>query len=67
MKGSDVNEEVHEARASLLQLHADIKKIHAITLPVEQASRHLIVIHKRGTTPKKFPRKAGIPAKSALI
>ncbi|WP_151733343.1 16S rRNA (guanine(527)-N(7))-methyltransferase RsmG [Paenibacillus tengchongensis] len=67
MKGSDPTEEVAEARKSLKELRAALDRVEAFRLPVEDSDRHIVLIHKNGATPAKYPRKAGIPAKSPLI
>lgn len=66
MKGSDPTDELKEAEYSLKQLKAKFIKIHSFILPIEQASRHIILIKKYAATPKQYPRKAGIPSKEPL-
>jgi len=67
MKGSDPTEEITEAGYSLKQLNGKLEHVHPFTLPIEQSSRHIIVVHKNDNTPAKYPRKAGIPLKMPLI
>ncbi|WP_150272619.1 16S rRNA (guanine(527)-N(7))-methyltransferase RsmG [Paenibacillus tepidiphilus] len=67
MKGSDPVEEVAESRKSLKELRATLNKVEAFRLPVEESDRHIVLIHKSGATPAKYPRKAGIPAKSPIL
>ncbi|SEU08226.1 16S rRNA (guanine(527)-N(7))-methyltransferase RsmG [Paenibacillus sp. NFR01] len=67
MKGSDPAEEVREAKRSLKELRAELTKVESFTLPVEDSARHIILIRKTMETPAKYPRKAGVPAKSPLI
>lgn len=67
MKGSDPSEELTEAKRSLKELRAELHKVESFNLPVEESSRHIVLIRKTGATPAKYPRKAGIPAKSPLI
>lgn len=67
MKGSDPQEELLEASFSLKQLRGETKEVHRFQLPVEQSTRHLIVIRKTAATPTKYPRKAGIPLKQPLV
>lgn len=66
MKGSDASEEMNEAASSLRELKAKVVSDHAFQLPIEQATRHIIIIQKVAGTPAKYPRKAGIPVKSPL-
>lgn len=67
MKGSNPDEELQEASFSLKQLNGHVKSVVRFELPMEQASRHLIMIDKVGLTPAKYPRKAGIPLKQPLL
>lgn len=67
MKGNDPAEELAEAKRSLKELRAELKKVESFTLPVEESARHIVMIRKTGATPAKYPRKAGMPAKSPLI
>lgn len=67
MKGSDVEEELEESRYSAKQLNGSIQDTMQLTLPSEGSSRHLIVIAKKGSTPKAYPRKPGLPLKQPLI
>ncbi len=39
----------------------------ATKLPEVDEQRHIIVITKEKTTPKKYPRKAGTPGKEPLV
>jgi 16S rRNA (guanine527-N7)-methyltransferase len=67
MKGSDVSDETEEAVYSLKELKGRIIESNRMELPIEQSVRHLIRIEKVGSTPDKYPRKAGLPLKSPLI
>jgi 16S rRNA (guanine527-N7)-methyltransferase len=67
MKGSDPSEELSEAKYSLKELRAQLSKVESFSLPVEESARHIVIIRKTGATPAKYPRKAGIPAKTPLI
>ncbi|WP_310551773.1 16S rRNA (guanine(527)-N(7))-methyltransferase RsmG [Paenibacillus glufosinatiresistens] len=67
MKGSDPAEELTEAVRSLKELKGEVAAVESMTLPVEESARHLVVIRKTAGTPSKYPRKAGVPAKSPLI
>lgn len=67
MKGSDPVEELAEAKRSFKELRAELQKVESFNLPVEDSSRHIILVRKTGATPAKYPRKAGVPAKSPLV
>lgn len=67
MKGSDPTEELSEAKFSLKELRGQLEKVEPFSLPIEDSARHIIFIRKTGATPAKYPRKAGIPAKTPLV
>lgn len=67
MKGSDPAEELAEAGRSFKELRAELDRVESFSLPVEDYSRHIILVRKTGATPAKYPRKPGVPAKSPLI
>lgn len=67
MKGSDPSEELSEAKFSLKELRGKLDRVESFSLPVEESARHIIIIRKIGPTTAKYPRKAGIPAKTPLI
>lgn len=67
MKGSNADEELEEAAFSLKQLHGRLKSVARFELPIENSTRHLILIEKTGDTPSKYPRKAGLPLKQPLV
>ncbi|CAH1221044.1 Ribosomal RNA small subunit methyltransferase G [Paenibacillus auburnensis] len=67
MKGNDPAEELTEAKRSLKELRAELKQVESFSLPVEESARQIVMIRKTGATPAKYPRKAGMPAKSPLI
>lgn len=67
MKGSDPEEELLEAQFSLRELRGEVKANYRFELPVELSMRHIIVIRKLASTPKKYPRKAGTPLKQPLV
>ncbi|WP_166245809.1 16S rRNA (guanine(527)-N(7))-methyltransferase RsmG [Paenibacillus turpanensis] len=67
MKGSDPTAEIDEAKRSLKELNGKLVTVDSLTLPVEQSERHLIQIQKTAPTPKKYPRKAGVPAKTPIL
>ena len=67
MKGSDPSEELSEATLSLKELRGKLDRVESFSLPVEESARHIIIIRKTGPTSAKYPRKAGVPAKTPLI
>lgn len=67
MKGSDVQEELDESLYSLKQLNGSLQDTLSFVLPGEGSARTLIVMAKKGPTPKAYPRKPGVPLKQPLI
>ncbi len=67
MKGAQSDEEVNEAAYSLKELRGQMVGQHRFTLPNEGSERHIVLIEKRDATPRKYPRKAGIPLKQPLL
>ncbi|OEF97562.1 16S rRNA methyltransferase G [Desulfuribacillus alkaliarsenatis] len=67
MKGPDVENEIIEAKKSLNVFNAKLKKTIALELPYQYGNRAIIEIQKIANMPKKYPRKAGTPAKSPII
>jgi 16S rRNA (guanine527-N7)-methyltransferase len=65
MKGSNI-EEVDISNNALKKLGGKIEKIEKINLPNTDIKRNIIIVRKIEETPKKFPRKAGIPKKEPL-
>jgi len=67
MKGMKGEDELTEAQKAIQILGAKIEKVHTFQLPEEESERNIIVLHKLKETPKKYPRKAGVPNKQPLI
>lgn len=66
MKGSNANEEIEDAKNAIKILGGEIEKIEEIELPESDIKRTIIVIKKVKETPKKYPRKAGLPSKEPI-
>jgi len=65
-KGSEVEEEVEASKSALKILGGDIEEVRAVRLPGLESPRHLVVVRKVATTPDKYPRRPGMPAKRPL-
>ena len=65
-KGSQGTEELEQAQNAIRLLGGSDAKTAAFTLPDTDYQRLLIHITKKEKTPKKYPRKAGTPAKEPL-
>ena len=66
MKGSQIESELKEAEFAISELRGTICKKEEFYLPNTDMKRNIIVIEKQQTTPQKYPRKAGMPAKQPL-
>ena len=66
MKASSAQEEIKQANNAINVLGGAIKKIEEFNLPQSDIGRTIIVINKIKHTPKKYPRKSGIPSKEPL-
>lgn len=67
MKGSNIKEEVSNAKKALEVLGGKIEKIEEIVLPDSDVKRNIIIIRKVKNTPNKYPRKAGMPSKEPIV
>ncbi|MEI0736720.1 16S rRNA (guanine(527)-N(7))-methyltransferase RsmG [Paenibacillus sp. JTLBN-2024] len=67
MKGSSPDEEIREASRSFKELKGKLQRVERLTLPIEEAERHIVVIDKTAATPGKYPRKAGTALKTPVV
>lgn len=66
MKGSEIEEELNNAKNALQILGGEIEKIESFELADSEMKRNLVIIRKVRNTPNKYPRKAGTPNKEPL-
>lgn len=66
MKGSQAKDEFNDGQNAVNILGGGLDKIHTFQLPEEDSERSIISIHKNQKTPKKYPRKPGLPNKSPI-
>lgn len=66
LKGANANEEMKEAENAYKSLGGGDITEQSFQLPVETSARMIIKINKMKKSPKKYPRKAGTPAKNPL-
>ncbi|MFJ7935437.1 16S rRNA (guanine(527)-N(7))-methyltransferase RsmG [Sporosarcina sp. NPDC096371] len=66
MKGAAAENELADAQKSLSILGAIIKEEHSFKLPIENSDRNIFVFDKEKKTPKKYPRKPGVPNKTPI-
>jgi 16S rRNA (guanine527-N7)-methyltransferase len=63
MKASAAKEELDAGKRALQILGGKVQEIHSFELPMENSERTILVIEKVKKTPKKYPRKPGMPNK----
>ena len=65
-KSEKIAEEMEEAENAISILGGEVKGQIEFMLPDSDIYRNLFVIIKKKDTPKKYPRKAGLPSKEPL-
>lgn len=65
-KSEKIAEEAKTAEKAIKMLGGEIGKQTEFTLPHSDIYRNLFQIEKKRVTPKKYPRKAGLPSKEPL-
>ncbi len=65
-KSEKINEEMSIAKNAITMLGGKFDRSEEFTLPDSDIYRNLVVIKKVKETPKKYPRKAGLPSKEPL-
>ena len=66
LKAQKSDEELKNAQKAIEVLGGKVIADYATELPQVHDERHIIVVAKEKETPKKYPRKAGTPAKSPI-
>ena len=66
MKGTDVEEELKNAKFAIKELGGEITLKDEFCLPDSDIKRNIVIAKKVQYTPKKYPRKAGLPAKEPI-
>lgn len=67
MKAASALDELKDAKKALQVLGAEKSAEYSFLLPVEDSERTLYVFSKIRSTPKRYPRKPGIPNKTPII
>ena len=65
-KSEKIAEEMKEAEKAIKILGGKVEKQVELQLPDSDIYRNLVVIQKKSASPKKYPRKAGLPSKEPL-
>ncbi|MGM0214274.1 16S rRNA (guanine(527)-N(7))-methyltransferase RsmG [Enterococcus sp. AZ109] len=66
LKAAKSEEELEEARKAIAVLGGKLVKEQDVSLPNDGGSRYVLTIQKKKETPKKYPRKPGLPNKQPL-
>ena len=67
MKGSNVKDELDNAKNALNILGGIIEDVIEFDLPDTDIGRSIVIIKKIKQTPNKYPRKAGTPSKEPIV
>lgn len=67
LKAAAGPEELKDAKKAITTLGAELKEEFSYLLPVEESERTLYIFDKIKKTPKKYPRKPGVPNKTPII
>lgn len=65
-KSVAVDEEISQSKKAVYVLGGEIGKVEKFNLPGSDMERSLVVVEKKRSTPKKYPRKAGMPTKEPI-
>lgn len=65
-KASAADEELADAKGAIQKLGGQVQKEVALTLPGTDEQRKIVIIDKVAATPKKYPRRPGLPNKKPL-
>ncbi|MBK3496815.1 16S rRNA (guanine(527)-N(7))-methyltransferase RsmG [Viridibacillus sp. YIM B01967] len=66
MKAASGDEEMKDAKKALTILGAKLVDKHSFLLPIEDSERSIFIFNKTKNTPKKYPRKPGVPNKTPI-
>lgn len=67
MKGAAAIEESSTAAKAISALGGELASIKELNLPTLDKRRYLVVIDKINPTPKRFPRRAGLPSRQPIL
>lgn len=65
-KSGEIDDEVNESKTAIYLLGGKLDEVVKFQLPGTDIGRSFLKIEKKQTTSKKYPRKAGLPAKEPL-
>lgn len=65
-KGQYPDEELGSAMHAIRVLGGNFRRSLPVQIPGLEAERHLVIIQKIKSTPKQYPRRSGLPAKTPI-
>lgn len=65
-KGPKITEEIERAEKAINILGGEIVEVKEFQIPFTELKHNVVIIKKVKDTPKKYPRKAGMPSKTPL-
>lgn len=65
-KSGEIDEEVQQSKGAIHILGGKLENVVKFQLPGSEINRSFVMIRKTQNTPKKYPRKAGLPSKEPL-
>ena len=65
-KGAEISDEVTGAGFAIDSLGGAIKEVRGVSIEEDQRHAMLVVLDKMDSTPSRYPRRPGIPAKRPL-
>lgn len=66
-KGPDIREELETSQVALRVLGGRLREVRGLELLHSMGHRNLVVVEKVTSTPEKYPRRPGVPAKRPLV
>ncbi|MGG3841344.1 16S rRNA (guanine(527)-N(7))-methyltransferase RsmG [Anoxybacillus kestanbolensis] len=63
MKGASAQEELEQGNKAIRVLGGEVVKVEQFLLPIEESERAIVFVEKGRKTPRKYPRKPGVPNK----
>ena len=66
-KSGEIDEELENSKNAIRILGGELQKVVKFQLPGTEIGRSFVLIKKKQNTLKKYPRKAGLPAKEPLM
>ena len=65
-KSGEIDEELEASKKAIGVLGGEIKHVYKFSLPGTDFGRSFVFIKKNRITPKKYPRKSGLPSKEPI-